>query len=207
MPIFIIILEVINIKTTIKINGDDINFTNSCKFIIRYKSQFNVDYADDILTLNSLEKGSKNYNAITLIIGYRLIWAMCDTDKTPEVFYNKYKNLDIYSDDFILEDFETVYAEILRILNLGITQEPDENKTDTDQTDPTDNLLKAENLIAYSLICHLTIDDLYKLPLNLVTRIINNYMRLKYGDSDGNGAEENTRQATQADFNKFNGLF
>ena len=106
MPIFIIIFEVITIKTTIKINGDDINFTNSCKFIVRYKSQFNVDYADDILTLNSLEKGSKNYNAITLIIGYRLIWAMCNTDKTPEVFYNKYKNLDIYSDEFILDDFE-----------------------------------------------------------------------------------------------------
>lgn len=196
-------------RKTIKINDKQITFNASAGTIIKYKSQFDADYNTDLAKVESLDKDDKDYLPLTLIIGYRLIWAMAETKATPEVFYNTFKNINIYSDEFEIEDFNTVLGIVTELFfnSAGATTIKDtEEETNTDTATSSTDMLTAENLITYALLCHLQISDLYKMPIKMILDIINQYTKIKFGDGKNN-SDDDVREATQADFDRMNRMF
>lgn len=193
MPVFII-LRVIIIRIAININGDDVIFNNACKFIIRYKTQFNADYVDDIEYLRSLEEGTEEYESKAFEIGYRLIWSMAETDYPPEVFYDIYDNINIYSVEFVMKHYEQVYSEIIRILNASIyTDDEIVENTNDDAV-----LLKMKNLISNIKMLGFSYREICEYPLNDAIDVMNTYAEMIFGKNT-----KAERKATQEDFDNF----
>jgi len=162
------------------IGGTPVQLSASAGALIHYKKQFRSEYTDDYKALQNISPSDRI--AEVAGIGMRLLWAMARAaDKSLLPFT-----------DWILQ-FEVsdlaeaiVTAEALFISSLGTDDKPARNNSGREFT--------SEDLIASTLACGLSVNDLDDMPLPMVIGIFDEWCRIK------GYKEEEARPATQEDF-------
>lgn len=178
-------------QKTIHIGDSVFNLATTGAVLCIYKQQFGVEYYDDFLRITSINSNinasDADKTAITLEVGYRLIWSMA-----------KAADASIQDPDSWIDSFETFpITQLLSIAMelLGKTFE----QVITVGTAGGERLT-SENLVACCLSCGLNMADVNTLSIGFLLNSINEYIRIKSG---GKTQASTKRKATQADFDRF----
>lgn len=158
---------------------------------IRYKEAFGTEYYDDMLKIKSLEKNieatTKEKLELSAETAYKLIWAMAKTadDNISEP--------EQWIDEFEVFPAADILKQANELLNKSICtcKRPHSDNGDTKQ-------LTAENLVACSVMCGLSMQDIDNRSIGFLMGCIAEYADIKSG-----GRSDTVRNATQADFNNF----
>lgn len=168
-------------EKTFLIGGRDIKLKACAGVLVVYKSQFGIDYADDLnLTKNNFEK--------LVEVGYKFLWSMA---KCAD-------NSLIDPDKWLLSFPKLNLIEILPVVNEFFKESIDIFRIDKKVSASEGNPLSAEYLLALANICGFGFADVYNMPLGLLLNVIDEYIIIKTGKE-----KNNVRMATQADFDRF----
>lgn len=178
-------------QKTIHIGDSVFNLAATGAVLCIYKQQFGIEYYDDFLRITAINSNinasDADKTAITLEVGYRLIWSMA-----------KAADASIQDPDSWIDSFETFpITQLLPIAMelLGKTFE----QVITVGTAGGERLT-SENLVACCLSCGLNMADVNTLSIGFLLNSINEYIRIKSG---GKTQASTKRKATQADFDRF----
>lgn len=178
-------------QKTIKIGNVSFNLAATGVVLCLYKQQFGVEYYDDFLRITAINTNASATDtekaALSLEIGYRLIWSMAKAADSsisdPNAWIDEFE-------DFPLTELMPIAMELL-----GKTFE----QVITNGTSGGEKLT-SENLIACCLSCGLNMQDVNSLSIGFLLNSINEYIRIKSGGKSKTGTK---RKATQADFDRF----
>lgn len=178
-------------QKTIKIENTTFNLAATGAVLCLYKQQFGVEYYDDFLRITAINTNISATDiekaAISLEIGYRLIWSMAKA-ADPSI-----SDPDVWIDEF--EDFPLTELMPIAMELLGKSfEQVIANGTAGGEK------LTSENLIACCLSCGLNMNDVNTLSIGFLLNSINEYIRIKSGGKSKTGTK---RKATQADFDRF----
>lgn len=178
-------------QKTIKIGNVSFNLAATGAVLCLYKQQFGVEYYDDFLRITAINTNISASDiekaAISLEIGYRLIWSMAKA-ADPSI-----SDPDVWIDEF--EDFPLTELMPIAMELLGKSfEQVIANGTAGGEK------LTSENLIACCLSCGLNMNDVNTLSIGFLLNSINEYIRIKSGGKAKTGTK---RKATQADFDRF----
>jgi hypothetical protein len=164
---------------TIIIGGNPVRLSAGAGALIHYKEQFRTEYTEDYKCLQDAPAELRIEKIAG--IGMQLLWAMA---KAADKSLPPYIEWILQFDAAELAS-ATQAAEALFISSLGKS---------TESSRSGGREFTAENLIAFSLICGLSVSDLDDMPLPMVIDTFDEWCRLK------GYKEEEARPATQEDF-------
>lgn len=177
---------------TIKIKDSTFNLAATGRVLVEYKQQFGVDYFDDFLRIKAINTNISadeiQKAAITLEVGYRLIWSMAkaaapDTIPDPDVWMDSFKDFPLVA----------LLPQAMDLLGKAFEQAIADGSSGSGR-------LTSENLVACCLACGMSMDDISNLSIGFLLNSISEYIKIKNGGKAPSGTK---RKATQADFDAF----
>lgn len=179
-------------QKTIHIGDSVFNLAATGAVLCIYKQQFGVEYYDDFLRITAVNSNinatEAEKTAITLEVGYRLIWSMA-----------KAADPNIQDPDSWLDSFEVFPLTKLLPIAMELLGKTFEQVISVG-TSAGGEKLTSENLVACCLSCGLNMADINTLSIGFLLNSINEYIRIKSG---GKSQTSTKRKATQADFDRF----
>lgn len=164
---------------TIIIGGNPVRLSAGAGALIHYKKQFQTEYIEDYKRLQDTPSELRMEKIAG--IGMQLLWAMAKAADKSLLPYIEW----ILQFDAAELAKATQAAEALFISSLG-------KGSETSRSGGRE--FTSENLIAFSLACGLSVNDLDDMPLPMVIDTFDEWCRIK------GYKEEEARPATQEDF-------
>ncbi len=177
---------------TIKVKDTSFNLAATGRVLIEYKQQFGVEYYDDFLRIKAvnlnISADEVQRAAITLEVGYRLIWSMAkaaspETIPDPDVWMNSFESFPLVE----------LLPQAMELLGKAFDQAIADGGSGSGK-------LTAENLIACCLACGMSMNDISNMSIGFLLNSITEYIKIKNGGKSPSGTK---RKATQADFDAF----
>lgn len=170
-----------------KINATDtVRISTSCSFLLHYINEFERDFFEEI---KELTKGlyKLELSAEQRVIALRIIYALAKNNdesiEEPERWYEQYEI-----------DWDIVTIGLLVVISKILKNENEDEEQATDKGGQKE--FGTADLIASSLVLGLNINDLKMIDIPLYMSILKKTMKMK-------GYTEDTRKATQEDFDNF----
>lgn len=177
---------------TIRINDKSFTLASSGRVLIEYKQQFGVEYYDDLLRIKAIELNVSATElqkaAITLEVGYRLVWSMAKAASPSEI-----PDPDVWMDSFTEFPLVELLPQAMELLGKAFEQAVADGGGGSGR-------LTSENLAACCLACGMSMEDISSLSIGFLLNSITEYIKIKNGGKSPSGTK---RKATQADFDAF----
>ena len=166
----------------IRIGNNSILLKTTAGVLIHYKQQFGRDYTEDYALLADCKEDSEHYAELFCETGLRLLWAMARTA-------NSIAPPSEWLTGIAPEELLTAIVEASKLFGDSISKAES-------SAESSGNAFNVETLIAEALVCGLTMEDLDRMPLPMVLKTIDEWLRVK-------GYSDDVKEADQNDFDNF----
>lgn len=179
---------------SVDIGGKKIEISATLGAMLRYKEQFGREYTEDISELSKLKDNDNDkYISAVALTGFKLIWAMAKTADSsvpaPDVWAESFKDTDI----------SMIMLEAVALFSQSLGDHSDENSENGEANEE----FTTEGLTALCTLYGIGINELDRLSVDMVIRIMNEIAKLRTPTESKNA--DGLRKATPADIEAFFG--